>query len=391
MPQSLTLLAKEIKQNRIKKNLPVYDAGLGESPLPAPKSILQDIRNYCYHKEYTGVEGIDIMKIMLGNNIIVGNGEKPLIYILQLAFSHLYPKGTIFHVNPQWVSYKEHTDIIDNCQVVDIECNTDTWKITSENLENTLKKYEGPQLLLFNNPNNPSGVVYSITEIREFAKICEKYNTIVFSDDIYMDVIHDTYKETVTSFINVYKRVIYASSLSKGFACGGYRLGWLVFPESDLKELYEYCVTLSSSIYSCPSVMLQYVAAHALRYPPDIKKQITFQKKMFGNVAMYCSNKFNEMDIKCSDSKGAWYFLIDFSNYRDKLHEDRIYNSTDLCKRLIEDIGLITVSGSAFSVRKPYVLRYSYVDIQDINVEEETYNFNNMKEGLYQLKLWLLE
>ena len=65
------------------------------------------------------------------------------------------------------------------------------------------------------------------------------------------------------------------------------------------------------------------------------------------------------------------YFLIDFSYWKIKLAIIDIHTSDQLNKHLAETLGFITVSGSAFGIKKELVLRYSYVDIKNIDIESE--------------------
>jgi aspartate aminotransferase len=387
MKSSLTLEAKNIKLDRIKRNLPVYDGGLGENPLPPPKSMIKNINKYSHLKDYSSSTGIKELKDVLGNKIIVGNGLKPLLFNMQLSFSKLYPKGTIIHIIPQWVSYEEQTNLI-KCNTIKIDCDKN-WKISSKNIEDALSKINNESLIIFNNPNNPSGCIYNKNEVKELAKIFEKYNTIVIADDIYSEIIHPKYKNEYGYIKHYYKKVISGSSLSKTFACGGYRLGWFVFPEDDLDDLYKANISIASSIYSCPTLMLQYVAAEALKFPNDIHKQMIFQENMYQNISEFCKKRFLEMNLKFSNSKAAWYYLIDFSYYKDILKKNNILDSNTLSKKLANNIGFITVTGSAFSIKQNYILRYSYVDIKDIDIDNNYYNIDNIKKGMNVLDKWL--
>ena len=368
MKQSATLLAKQVKLDRIKKNLDVYDAGLGENPISAPKSMVDTVKKYSHLKEYSNSKGITELQSILGNKLIVGNGLKPLISILQLGFSKLYPDGVIIHSVPYWVSYKEQTNIY-NLNSISLE-HDDNWKLTPEILENNLKNINKQTLIIFNNPTNPSGCIYNKEEIKNLSIIFKKYNCIVFADDIYNLIVHPKYKNEFGLLSKYYQNTIVGSSLSKTFACGGYRLGWLKFPDK-LDNLYNICNILASSIYSCPSIMLQHVAAKALTFPDDIKNQMSFQENMYQEISEYCKSKFKNMNILYSNSKAAWYFLIDFSNYKQKLNKINIKTSDDLNMFLAQNLGFITVSGSAFGIKKQLVVRYSYVDIKNINVEKK--------------------
>ena len=83
MKPSLTLLAKQIKLERIEKKLPVYDAGLGENPMPIPEILINETNKYSHLKNYTDAKGISKLKNILGNNLVVGNGLKPLFSIFK--------------------------------------------------------------------------------------------------------------------------------------------------------------------------------------------------------------------------------------------------------------------------------------------------------------------
>ena len=324
----------------------------------------------------------------MGPNLVIGNGLKPLLFLVQLAFSKLYPDNTIIHLKPHWVSYKEQTQIIGAKSIV--VDNYNNWQINLLEMERRIKYEKGPKLLFLNNPNNPSGKMVEKKNVIALAHFCEKHNIIVLSDDIYNKLIYTKYKKKYTHISKFYNKVISCASLSKVYACGGYRFGCLQFNEC-LKELCNMCKILASSIYSCPSILFQYVALEALTNKTEIPKYINFQLQMFETITTYVKSKAKRMKLTYSNTNSSWYILLCFSeNYKEKLIKNNIHNSEQLCETLINMIGLITIPGSAFSIKPEYfVLRYSCIDIQDINIEKNTYNFNNIKKGLQELELWL--
>ena len=387
MEISKTLLAKQIKNDRLSKNLVVYDGGLGENPVPQPKCMIDTLKKYAHLKQYTSSTGIEELQNILGKNLIVGNGLKPLLFLIQLAFSKIYSNGVILYFTPYWLSYKEQSKIL-NIRTIDIP--NENYKVTPELLEMIIKHITVPHMIIFNNPNNPSGLIYTNDEVEKLCEVFKKYNSIVLSDEIYNYLGHNWSK--IHSPGLYYDKVIVGNSLSKNFASGGYRLGWLKFPEEldNLKNIYEMCKVLASSIYSCPSIALQYVAANALSIPSDVVKSIKFQKMMYSSVADYCKGKFKIMNIIYTDSSAAWYFLLDFINWENELEKIGIHTSDQLNKHLAETLGFITVSGSAFGIKKQLILRYSYVDIKNIDVESDNCDYSNIVAGLEVLHDWLL-
>jgi aspartate/methionine/tyrosine aminotransferase len=126
--------------------------------MPVPDTFKEELVKRLEIKEYTSTSGYEILKQKMGNHLVIGNGLKPLIFILQMAFSHLYPDGYILHVLPAWVSYMEQTDII-KAKQISINCTKeDNWKLKPNKLEDTLKlTYKKPTLIIINNPTNPTG------------------------------------------------------------------------------------------------------------------------------------------------------------------------------------------------------------------------------------------
>ena len=141
---SPTLNSKILILSRKKQGLPVYNFGLGENMLPQPKELIEAIHKYSDKKQYIPVSGIPELNQQIKNqysnnnyhidNIIFGNGLKELLFLVQMAFD-----GTIIHLHPSWVSYKEQTKLLNKKT---INFNTkfdDNYKILPKDL-NKLKR-----------------------------------------------------------------------------------------------------------------------------------------------------------------------------------------------------------------------------------------------------------
>lgn len=389
MKISQTLYAKKIKLERLKKNLPIFDAGLGENPLPMPPILKKVLIENIEEKEYTDAKGIIPLQKILGNKLLIGNGLKPLLFNIQLAFSKLYPEGLIFHIVPYWVSYSEQTKLLNLKTQNIIPKDKINWKITANDLENVLSNHNGPNLILFNNPTNPTGCYYTKHEIQELAKIFKKYNSIVVADDIYEKIIHLDHQEKFGQIRDYYDLTISGSSLSKMMALGGYRFGWFIFNSEKLNDLYNLSQIIASSTYSCPSKIFQFVAVKALEEGKEITNFLTFQASIFTNISKYIRKELDKTKITYSDSNGAWYILLNFDNYKNKLESLNIKCSNDLANYLINTFGIITVSGSAFGIMENLVLRFSYVDIKNIDIDNQSFDYQNIKKLFEILINWL--
>ena len=117
MKKSITLKSKEILLNRRKNNLPTYNFGLGENPFPQPKKLISVLSKNSNKKFYNNINMFPKVKNLIienysienykVNNVILGNGLKEILFLVQMAFN-----GTIIHLHPSWVSYKEQTKLL---------------------------------------------------------------------------------------------------------------------------------------------------------------------------------------------------------------------------------------------------------------------------------------
>lgn len=385
---SATLKSKEIVKNRLLKGLPVYNYGLGANSICQPKYLINKVKEYSIKKYYTSSEGVGELNLSIKNsfttskyivdNVLFGNGLKELLYIVQLCFN-----GKIFHVTPSWLSYKEQINILNKNDDL-VEVNTtieDNYKINLNVLEKLLKENEKyDKLIIFNNPNNPTGLIHTPEEVEQIALVLKKYNCIVFADEIYMNLTHFNNIETISSFMP--ELTIRGSSVSKDLACGGYRLGWITFP-IELNNLFIKCRAAASSIYSCPCTPIQYACAEMYNNREEMKKFFDYNNRIYKLVSKRCCDILEKSKLKFIRPESSWYIFVDFSEYQDKLLKLNITNSIELGDCLINKLGIVTVAGEHFSSDK-LTLRFSLVDIDLSNINTILIS-QRIEEGLKKL------
>ncbi len=340
--------------------------------IPQPDFYIKKVKEYAEKKNYTSVQGIPKLCNSIINrfstetynvdNVLIGNGLKELLYIIQLSFV-----GKIYHITPSWVSYKEQIRILNKeCDLIEIETNLENnYKINLNDLETSLKKYKDcNKLILFNNPNNPTGTFHNPEEVKLIANILNKYNCIVLADEIYMNLTHFNKIETISTYIP--HLTIRSSSVSKDLGCGGYRLGWLTFPK-ELKNLYKKCSANASSIYSCTSTPIQYATSHMLNNKSLFTKHCNFNNKVYKHIVANLCEILYKSKIKFAKPTSAWYIFANFSNYKNKFEKISVTNSYELSSLLLNEIGIISVPGECFNT-SGLNLRFSLVDIDIDNI-----------------------
>ena len=286
-------------------------------------------------------------------NCSTGIGAKHVIY--NLAEALLDEGDVIAFPAPYWTTYLDLADIV-NAKAVTLPCPaSQDYKLTPAQLDEALATHQ-PKVFLFNNPSNPTGMVYSRDEIVALADVLVKYpDTWIIADDIYNRMLFDglEYVNFVQVRPELRDRVIFIDSLSKTYGMPGWRVGFMAGPESVAKAV----TTMNSNhITNLPEVVCA-AAIAALSGPQDVptQKNAEFQAKRDQVMAV--------MDaipgVVCPRPQGAFYVFPDISSAFGKSHNGtKIENDVDFCNVLLEAKGVACVPGSAFG--EPRALRISY-------------------------------
>ena len=287
-------------------------------------------------------------------NLATGVGAKHVLY--NLAEALLDEGDTIAFPTPYWTSYLDIAEIVD-AKVDLLPCGAEQdYKLTPAQLDAALAKK--PRVFLFNNPSNPTGMVYGRDEIAALADVIAKYpDTWIITDDIYNRMVFDGvgYHNFVHARPELMDRVIFVDSLSKTYGMPGWRVGFMAGPE----VVAQAVVTMNSNhITSLPEVV-NAAATAALAGPQDVPdaKRAEFQSKR--------DQVMDVMDslpgVVCPRPQGAFYVFPDISVAFGKTHgpSGKVINSdVDFCSVLLEAKGVACVPGSAFG--EPRALRISY-------------------------------
>ena len=286
-------------------------------------------------------------------NVSTGIGAKHILY--NLAESLLDEGDTLVYPSPYWTTYADIADIV-NAKAVPLPCPaSQDYKLTPAQLDEALATHK-PKVFLFNNPSNPTGMVYTREEVAALADVLVKYpDTWIVTDDIYNRMLFDglAYTNFVQARPELRDRTVFVDSLSKTYGMPGWRVGFMAGPESVAKAL----TTMNSNhITNVPEVVTA-AAIAALTGPQDVPvaKNAEFQAKRDQVLAAMEAIP----GVVCPRPQGAFYVFPDISCAFGKSHNGTpIANDVDFCNALLDAKGVACVPGSAFG--EPRALRISY-------------------------------
>lgn len=300
---------------------------------------------FLLHLEGSGLSGYT------RKNVATGIGAKHVLY--NLAEALLDPGDTIAFATPYWTTYVDIAEIVD-AKMRQMPCPaSQDYKLTPAQLDAALP---GVKVFLFNNPNNPTGMVYTKDEIAALADVLVKHPDVwVICDDIYNRMVFDGvgYHNFVSARPELRDRVIHVDSLSKTYGMPGWRVGFIAGPEMVAQAF----TTLNSNhITNVPEIVTA-AAVAALSGPQDVPEQKCAEFQARRDQVLETMNSIP--GLVCPRPQGAFYVFPDISCAFGKSHDGtKIGNDVDFCNALLEAKGVACVPGSAFG--DPNALRISY-------------------------------
>ena len=365
LPASATLaMAAKARELRA-EGKDIIGLSLGEPDFNTPdfikeaavEAINQDYNSYTPVDGYLELKEAICTKFKRDNDItyspsqvVVSTGAKQSIAnIMQVL---LNPGDEVLLPCPYWVSYSAIATL---CEAKSVEIPSsieNNFKITPEQLEAAITPKT--KLILFNSPNNPSGVMYSKEEYEALGKVLDKYpNIFIMSDEIYEHINYDAKPFSIAAIPSLYDRTITVNGLAKAFAMTGWRIGYIGAPEWIAKA----CTKLQGQITSGTNCIAQRAAITAVLAPVEKIQYMVDEFKTRRDMIIGLLRDIEGFNVNVPE--GAFYVFPDVSAFFGKtLKGKTIENASDFAMYLLEEANVATVTGDAFGA--PDCIRISY-------------------------------
>ena len=371
MGPSATLSINERCRELRRQGRAIHNLGLGQSPFPVPDRIVEALRQSAHEKDYLPVKGLRELRGAVAeyhhqhdqiethpDGVIIGPGSKELMFLVQLAYY-----GELIVSSPCWVSYMPQARII-NRKLSRVHTTYETgWKITAEQLLYSFEIVKDdlrPRLLVLNYPANPTGLTYTVDELKELAEVARKFQAIVLSDEIYAALHHRGEHVSIARFYP--EGTIVSSGLSKWCGAGGWRLGTFAFPK-DLYWLLDALAVCASETYTSVCAPVQHAAVQAFQGGVDIERYLWHARRILGALGKQCARILQDVGVNVHTPDGAFYLWLDFTPLQDQLAKRGIETGSVLCERLLEEANVAILPGGSFArARNELTARLAYVD-----------------------------
>lgn len=227
----------------------------------------------------------------------------------------------------------------------------DNFKLKAEHLEAKISPKS--KVLILNYPSNPTGGIMTYEDWLPIAKLVEKHDLIVISDEIYAELTYGSKHVSFASLSGMKDRTILVNGFSKAFAMTGWRMGYACgHPELiyAMLKIHQYTVM-------CAPVMGQVAALEALKNGLEEKDQMV---ESYNQRRRLIVQGLRDIGLSCHEPQGAFYAFPGI--------ETTGLSSDEFAQRLLLEAKVAAVPGTAFGAGGEGYLRCSYAtSVNQIN------------------------
>jgi aspartate/methionine/tyrosine aminotransferase len=193
-------------------------------------------------------------------------------------------------------------------------------------------------------PGNPLGTTYTIEELEVIHRVAKKYNLFIISDETYMEmVLHGKSHHSALSIRNRCENTILISSFSKSMAISGFRIGFMIVPNGELREFMK----VQDTIAICSPHISQLAVLHTL---PKLDKFLKPHLSELSKRVEIVENFVNKHRLTWIKPDGGIFCMINFG----------VQNSLEFVLKLVREAGVIVLPGNSFGDEAEGWIRLSF-------------------------------
>jgi aspartate/methionine/tyrosine aminotransferase len=194
------------------------------------------------------------------------------------------------------------------------------------------------RVIVLNYPSNPTGAFPSREYLQQLQNFAAENNLWIISDEVYGSLYYEEKPTCAAAIEDAQERTLIVNSLSKSYAMTGWRVGFLAAPA----RVIENALKAGQNSITCVAPFIQMAAAFALTDPAmqDVTANMRAGYARRRELVLRLSHELESEKVKVIPPQGAFYFFLDL----------RVLgmSSVEMCERILEDVGVGLVPGSAF-------------------------------------------
>src|ERR1700678_1329032 len=189
--------------------------------------------------------------------------------------------------------------------------------------------------IILNSPNNPTGKVFTRAELQVIANLCQEFDTLAITDEIYEHIVYDGASHVpIATLPGMRDRTVLVNSMSKTYSVTGWRVGFvLAAPDltDSIRKVHDFLTVGAAA-------PLQQAGVVALNLPDTYYEKIGTEYQKRRDLLL---NRLDGSGFRCFRPNGAYYIMTDISGFG-------FSDDVSFVRHLIENIGVAAVPGSSF-------------------------------------------
>lgn len=271
---------------------------------------------------------------MIASLLAVMNPDEEVI-IFEPYYENYGPDTILSNATPKFVPMRPPAHFSTD------EKTLDSWTFDFDQLKKAFTNKT--KAIIINTPNNPTGKVFTREELSLIADLCQKWNVIAVTDEIYEHIFYDGTKHvSLMTLPGMRERTITINAVSKTYAATGWRVGWVVAPPAianSIRKVHDFLTV------GAPHP-LQEGAVAALDLPAEYYENIAAD---YDHRRHFLLNVLTHAGFRCWKPFGAYYVIADFSGIKlPQAVQSKIKDDIQFARWLTEAIGVAGVPGSSF-------------------------------------------
>ncbi|WP_159940135.1 MULTISPECIES: pyridoxal phosphate-dependent aminotransferase [unclassified Nocardiopsis] len=355
---SATLAVNEALAEKRRQGCRVLPLGFGEAGLPVHPVMRDRLTEGNGANAYGPVAGSEALREAAAGYwsrrglptdpalVIAGPGSKPLLYSLLLEIG-----GDTALAAPSWVSYAAQSRLTGQRPVM-VPTVTGQGGVPQPDLLHaavTAAREQGRTVnaVIVTVPDNPTGTVADADTVRRLCEVARELDLVIISDEIYRDLLHPAAPGGEAAEVHspaeyAPERTVISTGLSKNLALGGWRIGVVRLPDSEIgHRLRGGLLGVASEIWSSPAAPVQEAAAYAFTEPAELVDHIDRSRRLHGVVAGAVTDAFARAGAAVARPRAAFYLYPDFEPFRGRLAARHgVTTGSELAGLLLERFGM---------------------------------------------------
>jgi aminotransferase len=259
----------------------------------------------------------------------------------------------IYH-EPCFVAYAPCIQLAGGVAVPVSTTDATDFRVTAEMIEDAVTPRT--KAIFLGYPNNPTGAVLDRADLEAIARVADRHDLLVYTDEIYDRLVYGDHEHTAFSSLpGMRERTILLGGFSKSYAMTGWRIGYVAAPEglmTGIAKVHQYGIM-------CAPTSAQFAAIEAMK---NGEPHLQAMRAEYDRRRRYITDRFNAIGMSCFEPKGAFYCF-------PHVTECTGLDETTFAEKLLEEERVGVVPGTAFGPSGAGHVRVCYATAYEEIVE----------------------